>query len=328
MIRAIQAHEAPALSALFADAGPACGLPTDPAAGWLASPSGDEDHTLGRWVDGALVAALRLQFPRRIRLRHLANLTLLGRDEALLPLLKAAVRFIDDLSPVDRLQLGLPTDHPAFGGLAGLGFVAEVNRPGRLPGGRSDAFFGRLRPGFVPRPAGPHPPWPAPQAPPTGAIAFRPPTDDDAEAVRVLSTEPASAWGTLQSPYASEEYYRRRGQNTLAGQVSTLLTVDGAALGMGALLPTGVPAVASLGMALCAAGQGRGLGRALLMYLIEAGRAQGLRRIELAVWEDNHRAVALYQRCGFVSEGRTPYDGLRAGGHGSSLHMALSLEPQ
>ena len=326
MIRALQAIDAPALSALFADAGASCGLFTDPAPGWLASPSGDEDHTLGRWVDGALIAALRLQFPRRIRLRHLANLTLLGRDAALLPLLEAAVRFVDDLSPIDRLQLGLPTDHPAFGELSGLGFVAELNRPGRLPGGRSDAVFGRLRPSFAPRPAGPHPSWPPPQPPLPGAVALRLPTDDDAEAVRVLSTEPASVWGTLQSPYASEEYYRRRSQNTPADNHICVITVDGATLGMGGLHPTGVPGVASLGMALCAAGQGRGLGRALLKHLIEEARARGNRRLELAVWEDNHRALALYLGCGFVSEGRTRWDGLRAGGHGSSFQMALTLE--
>jgi RimJ/RimL family protein N-acetyltransferase len=50
-----------------------------------------------------------------------------------------------------------------------------------------------------------------------------------------------------------------------------------------------------------------------------------MRRVELQVWEDNTRARALYASRGFVPEGVLRADGWRAGGHASSLEMALDL---
>lgn len=49
--------------------------------------------------------------------------------------------------------------------------------------------------------------------------------------------------------------------------------------------------------------QGRGVGRALVSALEEWAQAQRLRRLELTVRVDNHRARRLYERMGFVAEG-------------------------
>jgi ribosomal protein S18 acetylase RimI-like enzyme len=51
--------------------------------------------------------------------------------------------------------------------------------------------------------------------------------------------------------------------------------------------------------------RGRGIGAALLREAIERAEANPLlRKLSLAVFEDNERAVALYERHGFVREGR------------------------
>jgi ribosomal protein S18 acetylase RimI-like enzyme len=58
-----------------------------------------------------------------------------------------------------------------------------------------------------------------------------------------------------------------------------------------------------LGLALLPAWRGRGLGERLMRAAIEAARAFGLARVELSVRVDNARAIALYRKLGFASEG-------------------------
>ena len=48
---------------------------------------------------------------------------------------------------------------------------------------------------------------------------------------------------------------------------------------------------------------GRGAGRALLTALEAWARANGIHRLELTVQAHNHRAIALYEKCGFEREG-------------------------
>lgn len=53
--------------------------------------------------------------------------------------------------------------------------------------------------------------------------------------------------------------------------------------------------------------RGRGIGKALLHHAIErAERNAVLRKLSLAVFEDNLAALSLYERAGFVHEGRRP----------------------
>jgi RimJ/RimL family protein N-acetyltransferase len=48
---------------------------------------------------------------------------------------------------------------------------------------------------------------------------------------------------------------------------------------------------------------GRGVGRALLRALEAWARANEVHRLELTVQVRNHRAIALYEKCGFEREG-------------------------
>jgi diamine N-acetyltransferase len=51
--------------------------------------------------------------------------------------------------------------------------------------------------------------------------------------------------------------------------------------------------------------QGGGNGRALMEQAFAAAKARGAKRLLLAVYESNHRAVAFYERAGFAHIGET-----------------------
>ena len=65
--------------------------------------------------------------------------------------------------------------------------------------------------------------------------------------------------------------------------------------------PTGV---AELGMLLLDGYRGRGLGSALLGAAISRARATGMHKVALQMWPHNQRGRALYEKFGFVDEGR------------------------
>jgi GNAT superfamily N-acetyltransferase len=62
--------------------------------------------------------------------------------------------------------------------------------------------------------------------------------------------------------------------------------------------------VPELGMALVPAARGRGLGRRMLVVLVEAVRASGAPGVSLSVEDGNDRARALYESLGFLPAGR------------------------
>lgn len=58
-----------------------------------------------------------------------------------------------------------------------------------------------------------------------------------------------------------------------------------------------------LGMGIIPAYRGKGLGRQLIDTTVRAAHEAGIERIELSVHADNGRAIALYEKVGFVREG-------------------------
>jgi RimJ/RimL family protein N-acetyltransferase len=81
---------------------------------------------------------------------------------------------------------------------------------------------------------------------------------------------------------------------------------DGAVVGWCDVIPKQRPVHAHcgvLGMGLLPAFRGRGLGAALMSATLTEARRRRLVRIELTVHADNSRAVALYERIGFKTEG-------------------------
>ena len=61
-----------------------------------------------------------------------------------------------------------------------------------------------------------------------------------------------------------------------------------------------------IGMIVASEWRGRGVGSALIEAAIEWARANGLHKLTLTVFPDNERAIALYEKFGFLEEGRHP----------------------
>ena len=79
----------------------------------------------------------------------------------------------------------------------------------------------------------------------------------------------------------------------------------------------------TLGMGIIPAYRGQGLGLRLLKTTLERAGAAGLVRIELAVYVDNARAIALYDKAGFVREGLVRDAVLVDGQYRDAFAMAL-----
>jgi RimJ/RimL family protein N-acetyltransferase len=81
--------------------------------------------------------------------------------------------------------------------------------------------------------------------------------------------------------------------------------------------------VGVLGMGIVPGYRDRGIGRLLITAALDAARAKGLHRVELDAHGDNLRAIALYEKVGFVHEG-VARDAVRHdGGFVDSVKMGL-----
>jgi putative acetyltransferase len=81
-----------------------------------------------------------------------------------------------------------------------------------------------------------------------------------------------------------------------------------------------------LGMAVDREWRGRGVGSALLAAAIEWAREHGLHKLSLTVFAQNAAAIALYNKFGFVEEGRRVKHFRRANGElWDGLEMGLLL---
>ncbi|MCB9689486.1 MAG: GNAT family N-acetyltransferase [Alphaproteobacteria bacterium] len=290
---------------------------------WWAGSSGAASHRLGLYEGAALLGAVVVHPAGRLRLAHRCEIGLRAeRADHADALLGAVCTFVDQWSAYDRIQLMWPADHVGIEVAVRHGFEVEVRRVDRLGPGRDELVLGRLRPGWTPRAPGDPPPWPAPR-PSSGEPVFRPLMEEDMDAVRAMSTEATVVWGTLQIPWSNLPFYVERHQGTPPGHTIVGMEVDGVLAGMGGLHPTKHEGVVVLGMTIDVRWQGRGLGGRMLDHVLALGREAGARRVELGVYADNTRAVALYASRGFVAEGTLRCDAIRAGGYADSVEMAV-----
>jgi len=103
--------------------------------------------------------------------------------------------------------------------------------------------------------------------------------------------------------------------------------LDGVIMGSAGLFPIGTGARtrhnAMFGIAVHPDVQGCGVGDALLGAIVtHADGWLGLQRVELDVFVDNDRARVLYERHGFVLEGRARMTAMRRGTYVDSFAMA------
>lgn len=161
-------------------------------------------------------------------------------------------------------------------------------------------------------------------------LSLRRPRPDDAAAMAALMSHPEVQPWLLQLPHVSAESWRQRFSTPADVQSADLqlLAFDGERLVGSAGLHTWGTAqrrrhVMSLGMGVLPAAQGQGVGKALMQALVtQADDWLGVLRLELTVFCDNARAIALYQRFGFETEGRHRAYALRAGRYVDCFAMA------
>jgi ribosomal protein S18 acetylase RimI-like enzyme len=84
--------------------------------------------------------------------------------------------------------------------------------------------------------------------------------------------------------------------------------------------------VGRLGMGLLPDYRGRGVGAQLALETIRSARSTGIERVELEVFASNERAVALYRRLGFLTEGIRRRARKLDGAYDDNVVMALFVK--
>ncbi len=355
-LRRVGPADAQALARLAATVAPSvlAGLPADGTAQWaqrleaLAEPA---DVALGLFSpDGRLQAYAQLRWWKaRDRLRHMATLTQLiaapdrRGKAALATLIEGLLGFTREALAVRRVEVMLDAATAWMSDvLVAAGFTCEATCPGRAAvHGRAEPqwLYGHVAPDVMAFP--PAPPLPAPvrarrakraergeRAP---KFTIRAASELDAEDITAIYTSRGTARGTLQHPWISADVWRERlAQNTRGARVHLVAEVARGARrtlvgSAGIMTVSDDPRekhVASLGIGVMDAWQGVGAGRALMTALLDhADQWAHYARVELHVYADNQRAIALYESLGFKREGVIRDSALREGGYADSIVM-------
>jgi putative acetyltransferase len=158
-------------------------------------------------------------------------------------------------------------------------------------------------------------------------IRIRRAEPEDYEAIwRIYSDESAYS-GTLQMPLPSKELWRKRAAEATDADYLFVACVGDEIVGHAGIHPAGrTPRRAHammLGLTVLGAWQGKGVGSALMKALVEfADGWLNVFRLELTVFADNDRAIALYRKFGFEPEGTHKAYALRAGRYVDAHSMA------
>ena len=136
--------------------------------------------------------------------------------------------------------------------------------------------------------------------------------------------QPRAYAGTLQLPFTSLEARQQR-HAAHAGSTRLVAVIEGKAIGMIFLgrEENRRSHVGSIGMAVHDAYAGRGVGSAMMAAVVDlADNWLQIKRLELSVYADNARAIALYERFGFEREGFHAAYSWRDGAWADSISMA------
>jgi L-phenylalanine/L-methionine N-acetyltransferase len=152
-------------------------------------------------------------------------------------------------------------------------------------------------------------------------ITIRRPRPEDAAAIAVTMGDPEVMASLLQLPYVTEAHWRKRIDEMSAAPTTAELFIvaerDGKVVGNAGVHPPAAVRrahAANIGMSVAREAQGQGVGKALMAAVVDwADNWARLLRLELTVYTDNPRAIALYDSFGFVREGTHRAYALRNG---------------
>jgi putative acetyltransferase len=141
---------------------------------------------------------------------------------------------------------------------------------------------------------------------------------DDYEQVYEMFASAKVYAGTLQLPYPSREYWRRRLTENTDSIYNIVAIIDNRIVGMVSVdtYPNRPRRrhVGAIGISVHAEWQGKGLGKELMRAIIDlADNWLNLTRLELEVYADNEAAIRLYERFGFEVEGTLRQHAFRDG---------------
>ena len=137
--------------------------------------------------------------------------------------------------------------------------------------------------------------------------------------------QPRAYAGTLQLPYTSLDSRQKRAAATPASVTRLVAVIEAKVIGAIGLerFENRRSHAGYIGMAVHDAYAGRGAGTALMAAVIDlADNWLQLKRLELGVYADNARAIALYERFGFEREGLYRAYAWRDGEYVDSIAMA------
>lgn len=161
------------------------------------------------------------------------------------------------------------------------------------------------------------------------AVVYRRATVEDAAGVAALVADPEVFGSLMQMPYESVAFWRKRLEAGIdqMDRLHLLAVDDDQIVGSAGIFPHGwsprTRHVAGLGMSVRPSHQRRGIGAELMRRLLDwSDNWMGYLRIELDVYTDNLGAIALYEKMGFVNEGRMRMHALRNGVYVDSYRMA------
>jgi L-phenylalanine/L-methionine N-acetyltransferase len=154
---------------------------------------------------------------------------------------------------------------------------------------------------------------------------------DDCSEISEMFKSPKVYSGTLQVPYPSREYWRRRITENIES-VYTLVGVINERL-VGTVTVVTFPDrprrkhVGVIGISVHGDWQGKGVGGELMRAIVDlADNWLNLTRLELEVYADNEPAIRLYERFGFEVEGTLRRHAFRDGEYVDSKVMGRLLD--
>jgi putative acetyltransferase len=161
-------------------------------------------------------------------------------------------------------------------------------------------------------------------------ITVRRATVKDAAAYARILSQPEVMPQLLQVPFNDEEVWRAKLAETTApgkADVPLVAEIGGEVVGTAGLHPASMQLrrrhAMHIGIGIAAEYQGRGVGSALMQAMCDyADNWAQVLRLELTVFADNQRAIALYRKFGFEREGLHRAYALRGGEYVDALSMA------